>query len=407
MRYFKNNKERSHNRERRRFLDMIARAGVSTSLLKASPFAAGIFASRYASAQTSMNKRVVFMYLPNGSPNGLWMPRSQTEMNLCTRAYAPVAQYCEFRELGMARGGHGTTHNSMAAYGNANTRDTLDSTLASENFPTSPYRIVRAGVQGNGGPSFCREAGQQATHTDGADRLYQSLFSGTPPPNNNDDSYKRVVQMGRYALSSLQRKLGVDEYDRFNAHLESLDAIERNLEAANSPSDLGEACTTPAIFANETGHIIDEGKAASDIVVAALKCGLTNVATIMLSDDQAGWLAHERGLPYNLTNTNLNHHNYAHSGNDTNTGNMVALLSEIPAYFIDQLAKTEGPDGDSLINSTVFVQVTDMGDGNHGLADAPFIVASGMSGFGYGTGGGSHQDFMASLPSRMGLAGVL
>lgn len=408
MRYIKNNKERSHNRERRRFLDMIARAGVSTSLLKASPFAAGMFASRFASAQANLNKRVVFMYLPNGAPNGMWMPTSQTEMNICTRAYAPVAQYCEFHEVDMARSGHGTTHNSMAAYGSANTRDTLDSTLATENFPTAPYRIIRAGVQGNGGPSFCREAGQQAIHTDGAQRLYQSIFSGSPPPNNNDDSYKRVVQMGRYALDNLKTKLGVEEYRRFETHLSSLDEIERSIEAANSPSDLGEACKTPPVHAYDSGHFIDEGKAASDIVIAALKCGLTNVATVMLSDDQAGWLAGERGLPYNLTNMGLNHHNYAHSGNDTHTANMVGLLSEIPAYFIEQLAKTEGPDGDLLINSTIFVQVTDMGDGMHHPNAAPFLLASGMPGFGFSRGGGGdHQAFMRTLPERMELAGVL
>lgn len=407
MKFVKNQKQRAHNRERRRFLDMIARTGVSTALLKASPFALGMFASRFASAQDATNKRTVFMYLPNGAPNGLWMPTGQNNMNLCTRAYAPVAQYCEFHEVNMTQGGHGTTHNSMAAYGSANRNDTLDSTLASENFPTAPYKIIRAGVQNTGGPSFCREAGQQATHIRGPAALYKAIFSGSPPPNNNDDSYKRVFEMNRYALSNLQKKLGVDEYQRFETHLESLNEIERSIEAANAPREQGEECLSPAISPYESEHIVDEGKAASDIIIAALKCGLTNVATIMLSDDQAGWLAGERGLEYGLTNLGLNHHNYSHSGNDTNTGNMVGLLSEVPAYFIEELAKNDGPDGQPLINTTVFVQVTDMGDGDHGLANAPFIAASAMNGFGYKTSRGAHQSFMAELPSRMGLAGTL
>jgi hypothetical protein len=418
MKFVKNSKPRAHNRERRRFLDMLSRAGVSSALLKASPLAAGIFASRYAMAQNT-NKRVIFMYLPNGAPNGLWLPTSPTAMNVSTRPFGQAtidkgvyqgqlaSDFCEFREVDMGNGGHGNTHNSMGAYA-GNNDDTLDSTLATENFPTSIYKIIRAGVQVGGGPSFCKEAGQQATHPKSTPaEFYNTIFSGTPPSNNSDDSYKRAIDMNRLALSNLQRKLGVDEYQRFETHLASLDEIERSLAAANQPQDLGEECKTPAIFDASSKHIVDDGKAISDIVVAAVKCGLTNVATIMVSDDQAGWLAGDRGLPYNLTNMNLNHHNYSHSGNDTNTANMVGILTEIPAYLVKRLAEEIGPDGLPLIDTTVFVQVTDMGDGNHGLADAPFIAASNMSGFGYRIAGGTHQDFMGSLPSRMGLLGDL
>lgn len=407
MRYIQNRKERAHNKERRRFLDMVSRAGVSTALLKACPLAMGIFASRFATAAEATNKRVVFMYLPNGAPNGMWMPSSMSEMKIASRPYKSVAQYIEFNELEMgSNSGHGTTHNSMGAFGSANTNDTLDSTLASENFPTSPYRIIRAGVQNAGGPSFTREAGQSATHTNGPAALYEAIFNGTPPPSNNDDSYKRALQMNRYALQNLQNKLGVAEYQRFETHMESLDEIERSIAAASMPKDTGEECSNPTAFNYDSGHFVDEGKASSDIVVAALKCGLTNVATIMLSDDQAGWKAGTRGDPYGLTNYGLNHHNYSHSGNDTNTANMVGMLSEIPAYFIEQLTKEIGPDGQPLINTTVFVQVTDMGDGNHGSSNAPFLAASGMSGFGFKTGGsGRHQDWLAGLPARMGLAG--
>lgn len=418
MKYVKNLSERAANQDRRRFLDMIGRAGVSTALLKASPFAAGIFASRYAMAQ-DINKRAIFMYLPNGAPNGKWMPSSARNMNLSTRPFGEemvskgphagkyAADFCGFREVNMGNGGHGNTHNSMAAYA-GNNNDTLDSTLAAENFSTSIYRTIRAGVQTGGGPSFCKEAGQQATHPkSSAQDFYKTIFSGTPPTANVDDSYKRVMQMNRYALNNLQRKLGLDEYERFETHLESLDEIERALDAKNQPQDVGEECKTPSIYDPSSGHIVDEGKAISDIIVAAMKCGLTNVSTIMVSDDQAGWLAGERGLEFGLTNMGLNHHNYSHSGNDTNTANMVGILTEIPAYLVRRLAEETGPDGSPLIDTTVFVQVTDMGDGNHGLASAPFIAASNMTGFGYSTGGGSHATFMGDLPSRMGLRGDL
>ncbi len=403
MKYIKNQRERHNNRERRRFLDMVARAGVSTAMLKAVPLLAGVFASRYATAQAAANKRVVFMYLPNGAPPGLWRPSSATQMNLCTEPYLPVASVCEFHSVNMGQGGHGSTFKSMGTY-EYSSKDTLDAHL-SRNFPTAPYRVVRAGVQAAGYEFFTKEAGQQAAHIEGSAKLYQNLFSGTPPTNSTDDSYKRVFAMSRGALSSLQRKLGVDEYQRFDSHLDSLAAIERRIENANTPQDVGEECKTPATFTGDPKHIVDDGKTVSDIVIAALKCGLTNVATIQLSNDQAGWFAGGR-LPG--LNDNLNHHNFSHSGNDNNTGKMVALLSQVPAYFIQQLVNTEGPDGQPLINTTLFVQVTDMGDGNHGLANAPFLLASRMSGFsGFKAASGSHKSFMGSISDRIGLAGTL
>lgn len=417
MKFIKNCSERSANLERRRFLDMIGRTGVSTALLKASPFAAGVFASRFAQAAGN-DKHAIFMYLPNGAPNGLWMPKSATEMNISTRAFAEervskgshqgklASEFCEFREVNMGSGGHGNTHKSMGTY--SDNSDTLDTVLAEENFPTSIYKVLRAGVQVGGGPSFCKEAGQQATHPKlSATEFYKTIFTGTPPTANQDDSYKRVMEINRKALDAIQKKLGVDEYERFDTHLASLNEIERALDAQNQPQDVSDECKTPTIADSASGHIVDDGKAISDIVVAALKCGLTNVATIMVSDDQAGWLAGDRGPAFGLRDSGLNHHNYSHSGNDTNTANMVSLITEIPAYLVRRLAEENGPDGTSLIDSTVFVQVTDMGDGDHGLADAPFIAASNMSGFGYSTGGGNHQTFMGDLPSRMGLAGSL
>ena len=180
--YVKNLSQRSTNLERRKFLDMIGRAGVSTALLKASPFAAGIFASRHAMA-ADINKRVIFMYLPNGAPTGKWMPSSAGNMNLSTRPFAQetvskgahmgktAADFCGFHEVNMGQGGHGNTHKSMGTYSDK-AANTLDGVLANENFATSIYKTIRAGVQVGGGPSFCKEAGQQATHRKAARRIF-------------------------------------------------------------------------------------------------------------------------------------------------------------------------------------------------------------------------------------------
>lgn len=286
-------------------------------------------------------------------------------------------------------------------------KSTVDGHFANQ-FLTAPYKIIRAGVQSAGGELFTREAGQGASNIDGPDKLYKALFNGAAPPSGTDDSYTRVFLANQNALKSLRNKLSADEYQRIQSHQEALTAIEARIKAASTPSELGAECKTPTVFpsAPATGqkpHIVDEGKAVSDIIIAALKCGLTNVATIQLSTDQAGWFPQGRVAG---VQDSLNHHNFSHSGNDTNTANVVGLLSEVPAYFIEQLMKTTGPDGTKLIDTTVFVQVTDMGDGNHNLGGAPFLCASRMAGFSAKRVKSTHKEFMQSIVQRMGLPGV-
>ena len=264
-------------------------------------------------------------------------------------------------------------------------------------------------MQSAGGELFTKEAGQGASNIDGPEKLYKALFNGAAPPSNADDSYTRVFQMSQNALVSLRKKLSTEEYQRIQTHQESLSAIEARIKAASTPVEVGAECKSPSVFPTtppegKKPHIVDEGKAVSDIIIAALKCGLTNVATIQLSTDQAGWFP--QGRVPNVQDS-LNHHNFSHSGNDLNTANVVGLLSEVPAYFIEQLVKTKGPDGQALIDTTVFVQVTDMGDGNHNLGQAPFICASRMAGFSpKRTKMGSHKAFMQSVIDRVGLPGV-
>ncbi len=398
---------RRANRERRRFLDMLTKMGVSSAMFRASPFLAGTLASRYAEAAGLPNKRVVFMYLPNGAPQGMWLPTSATAMNRCTEAYLPVASVCEFAQSDMGNGGHGNTWRSMGTYQDQS-KNTLDGNFAKQ-FLTAPYKIIRAGVQSAGGEMFTREAGAPATNIDGPAKLYAALFNGAAPPTNADDSYTRVFEMSQNALTSLRSKLSVEEYQRIQAHQESLTSIEARIKAASAPGDVSAECKSPSIFAyqpqaNGKPHIVDEGKAVSDIIIAALKCGLTNVATIQLSTDQASWMPGSR-IPN--ARDDMNHHNFSHSGNDVNTGNVVGLLSQVPAYFIEQLMKTKGPDGSMLIDTTVFVQVTDMGDGNHNLGGAPFLCASRLPGFSARQIKSTHKTFMQSVVDRVAMPGVV
>lgn len=422
MRFIKNTIERKANKERRQFLDLIARAGVSTSLLKASPLVMGLFAARYSEAQGNNEKRVVFLYQPDGSPPGLWKPSGST-MNVATSAYGSgnaadgivgynVSEYCRFYELDNVFAGHGEIfkalgHNTYAsAIGN-----TLDTQLAKSNGFTSNFSILRASAhrsEGEGG--FSVENGGVSSFTEGAREVFDLAFNGASVVAG-DNTYKRVFEMNAAALTSIKGKLGAEEISRMDEHLNALEKIETSLENASTDTP-DDACEVRTIGAN-SDDIVEHGKTLADVIVAALKCGLTNVASIMLSDTQCGWgLSADAQQRMNISSgiSVSDFHSANHGGTGDNhkmdQARMLAYISQVPAYLLSRLAVETDATGVPLIDSTLFVQFSEMGYGNnHSPSGTPWILASGApmrSNFG---SYGGNTALCKDIPGIAGLRG--
>lgn len=423
MRYIKNQYKRQVNHERRQFLDFIKNAGISTAALRSSPIALSALTTRYAQAATGTGKRCVFMYLPDGSPPGHWLPSSASNMNTATTPFGSgtdavtgynVAQYCHFYEVNNSWNEHGQTYKCMGHRGLPahEWQNTLDTLLAKRNFFPSQYDIVRIGVRRKEA-GFSLEDGQAAPFIDGPRKAFNDLFSGVAV-NNTDNTYKQVFEMNALAFESLKSKFSGEERERLEGHLAAIEQIETDLTKAAEEGQNTEACEasppgTPADF-------IEECMQTADVVIAALKCGLTNVASIMLSDNQAEWeipaaTRAKLNLPVGSPNTyHSSNHSEAQIGKE-GIGKFLSVLSQVPAYFISRLA-TESAAGESatLLESTLFVQICDMGYGDHTPAGAPWVLASaspefGVNGFGRG-GYSTNTQLLESIPGRLGLDGA-
>jgi hypothetical protein len=134
-----------------------------------------------------------------------------------------------------------------------------------------------------------------------------------------------------------------------------------------------------------------------------LQAGLTNVGVLQLGNHQGTWSGDGTRFKDTL-------HSSAHNSptDPTAFNEMIGHLSQVPAYIIKRLMETNGADGQKLIDNTVFVQVTCMGNGmTHEPADAPFIVATRMPGFAKGysaSAGGGTEDLNGAIPKGLGLA---
>ena len=107
-----------------------------------------------------------------------------------------------------------------------------------------------------------------------------------------------------------------------------------------------------------------------DTIALALKCGLTNFAVLSLGRDNAEFTCDE--LPALGT-----FHTAIHSGSDDQYIAFRNYLSARFAYLINKLKETTDENGDSLLDTTLVLQITCMGHGNaHDTNNAPFTMAT-------------------------------
>jgi hypothetical protein len=193
----------------------------------------------------------------------------------------------------------------------------------------------------------------------------------------------------------------------FEKHAEALDELEQRIvDRANTPRP--EGCDSPAWNAagyattGETSVPFEHtAQLQSDILVAALQCGLTNVMTLQLGWHQQVWYGHD-------TSYQGDHHSSAHASGAAENAEMTNYLNRCVAYLVRKLVETDDPavPGTKLIDNTVLVQVTDMGDGRDHSGDAgPSMIATRMPSFKQGTvtSGGDNLMVLEAVVEGLGL----
>jgi hypothetical protein len=402
------------HQSRRGFLGMLTRAGVASALCRAAPLVGGLMATRAARAESGL-RRVVFVYTPDGAPNGLWLPDGAT-LNLATRAYEGLQAVCNFREVEVRESGHGLARKCLGAlrWGSDWTGDTIDQQLASVLGVNSPYASYTLGVQTNPQEVVGRKAGDAVPVQDSPAAAYEQLFGAAPPTSDRAGFLARkqsVMDVNRAALAELKGRLGAFERETLEKHEVALREVEARLIESIS-YEPSEACAAPAwnargyptsgpVPGGEVGVFAHQAELQADVIVAALQCGLTNVMTLQLGWHQAVWYGHD-------TTYRGDHHGSCHSASAEENAEMTNYLSRCVAYLVRRLVDTDDPaaPGTKLIDNTVVVQVTDMGDGrDHSGGRGPNMVATRMPTFKQGTvtQGGTNYQVLEAVVEGLGL----
>jgi hypothetical protein len=246
-------------------------------------------------------------------------------------------------------------------------------------------------------------------------QIWNELFGGRADGQVQWDRSILDAVADRYAR--LAQRLGSVDRQRLEAHLAKIRELEQAVEhgtvyGCQGPELIDTSDYDPAagLLSEDSGSVRDEatdaaipkvGKLMMDMLVLALSCDLTRVATLMWSDTEAKhtfpWLDLHEHLHYYMNDGGY------HPIEMTRIGRW---YTEQHAYLIDQLARTPGPSGSLLDDAVLFFGSNLQHPATHAKTDMPFLLA--------GNGGGlrtgrwlqyehqSHNDLLVSLANLFG-----
>lgn len=288
-----------------------------------------------------------------------------------------------------------------------------------EPLQETAYRSVQLGVQTLSPTSLNRNiyAGENSPiHPETSpraafDRLFANVVpsdgTGTPAPDANAVAARveqqAIVDLLQEDLQRLRQRVGSQEYQKLDAHLEGLLALEQRLNAPVDSGTPAAGCTLPEAPPEAGGASYpDEITQMIDIVSHALACDVTRVASLQISYAFSHvthtWLGHTS-----------DHHTMSHDSTDRR-----AELEAIDTWYATQfntlLDKLDSVDegGSTLLDNTLVVWGRELGTTAHRFENVPFVIAGG-GGFGVDTGrylslgGQKHAKLLVSIAQHMGL----
>jgi len=187
---------------------------------------------------------------------------------------------------------------------------------------------------------------------------------------------KSVLDAVGASYSSLSPKLGASDKLKLDQHFAQIRDLEKRL---TTPNTVGANCAKPTVPDSFDYQSNDQFPAAGqlqmDLLVMALACDLTRVASIQWENSVGGtrftWLGMDRG-----------HHDMSHDGDD-NT-DTVNKLTQINTWYSQQLlylmnAMAKIPEGTgTMLDHTLILWCNELGRGNvHSHTGMPFLLAGG------------------------------
>jgi hypothetical protein len=246
--------------------------------------------------------------------------------------------------------------------------------------------------------------------------IWQTLFGALEPQSPELVWDRSILDAVGSRYQRLAQRLGAEDRQRLEAHLDKIRALEQRLGQVVSCTppqlvDTSDYDPAAGLLSTDTGDYRDlETDAAipkvcklmTDMLVMALSCDITAVASLQFSDTEAKHTFPWLGLTEHM-------HFYMNDGgyHPAELTIIYEWYSKQHAYLIEQLASAPGSGGGSVLDeSIVFFGSQMQSPHTHSKANMPFLLAG--SGGGLKTNrwvrydGESHNDLLLALVNLCG-----
>lgn len=200
--------------------------------------------------------------------------------------------------------------------------------------------------------------------------IWATLFSDFQDKPDDSELRLSVIASVREDANRLKARLGSIDKQRVDAHLDGLAELEQRIKAVppvcmapNMPTE-----SNPPNTANEP--ITSVNKAMSDLLVAAMKCDVTRVASVLFIGGAAETV-------YTEISQTDGHHNHTHfeSGNQPKVHAGVTYAMGQLAYLAEQMKAAVDPTGKNLLDSGLILMGSDCSIGrSHSVSRQPYVL---------------------------------
>jgi len=353
---------------------------------------------RVARAQSQHAQRLIVFFSPNGTVHRHWRPTGAGN----SYGFAPgsileplagleqkliVLDGLDFIGATNHEGGMAAMLTGRGSAATVGGGASVDQFIASqlgtmERFPSLELSAQTSAWGGGVQTRMCyANAGTFVSPSDDPREVHRRLFGAAGASADMRSARRRaILDLNRAEIGDLSRKLGNDEKDKLDIHLASLRQMEASLAAAQMQSG---ACTAPMLAGtdSQSNDVFPAVTTAQiELLVAALACSMTRVASLQLSHTISptvpSWLSISEG-----------HHSLSHM-DDSNTAGVAQFVQAERwfagqfKYLVDRLEALPEPGGmGSMLDHSIVVWAKEMGDSRaHDCLSVPFVIAGGASG---------------------------
>nr|ACY24861.1 lysyl-tRNA synthetase [uncultured organism] len=342
------------DKERRDFLRIVQRAGISAGLLRASSLIGGVMLARTAEAQSGVPTKSCLVFSGGGCQPNLWYPSGGTFPAQSAPLQTHYSRIAVMKNASLTGAGHGIMFHR---FDNASfSRDSFDVNMGRTIGANYPVKYLNVGTTEES--QLSREGNASKPTITSPQNALDILFSGGTTTTSGTAPRKSIVDLHYPAVNSLKTKLGQHEKEKLDSHFTAIQEIEAAIGSGTGGGG-GGSCPRPTNTAATGFDAL--AKLQTDIIVLALNCNLTASVSIAFGSDAHNHIFDKLG---GRSSHQSHHFNQAQYTED------IAYMQGLTKNLLDKL------NAQGLLSSTTVFQMSDMGLADaHGNDDVPMILA--------------------------------